>query len=106
MSVTPETLVRHELIGLAVRVEDATQPELLGLAGRVVDETQQTLVVRPPVSGQGRLGDATERARRIPKAGTTFVFTLEDGTNVLVDGERLVERPARRTEQRGVSAWV
>ncbi|TSD15958.1 ribonuclease P [Haloglomus irregulare] len=105
---TPETLPRHELIGLPVRVADATHDGYVGLGGRVVDETTRTLAVDG--SGTG--------VRQVPKAAATFEFRLP-GTGddapahgargadqfVTVAGERLVARPARRTEHRGDSIW-
>jgi RNase P/RNase MRP subunit p29 len=61
---TPGTLPRHGLIGLPVRVADATHDGYVGLAGRVVDETKRTLAVDD--SGAG--------VRQIPKAAATFEF--------------------------------
>ena len=103
MSATAHTLTRHELVGLAVTVTDARNPDLVGIDGTVIHESEHTLRVRP---GEPPLGDPAERARQVPKHGTAFVFTLADGTTVEVAGERLVARPARRTEQRGDSPWV
>ncbi len=102
MTITPQTLTRHELHGLAVTVADASNPDLVGLAGRVIRETTHTLTIRP---GAAPLGDVTARERQVPKADTTFTFELPDGA-VTVAGERLVARPALRTEQTGVSPWV
>lgn len=45
MALTPETLTRHELIGLRVRVADAPNPDRIGIAGRIVAETMGTFVV-------------------------------------------------------------
>lgn len=103
MTRTPQSIARHELNGLAVEIVAAEDPTLVGLAGRVIEESMNTLVVRP---GEPPLGDPEERSRRVPKRGTTFAFTLSDGTIVRVDGERLVARPARRTEMGGASPWV
>jgi RNase P/RNase MRP subunit p29 len=61
MPLTPETLTRHELIGLPFRVADAPNPDLVGISGRVVSETMRTFVVATD-SGE----------KRLPKAGTTF----------------------------------
>lgn len=95
MAVTPASLVRHELIGLAVRVVGADDPTRVGLEGRVVDETMHTLRV-----------ESVDRVRTVPKAGTTFAFELpDDGRTVTVEGDRLVARPARRTETAGGSTW-
>ncbi len=95
MALTPDTLVRHELIGLEVRVVDAPNPDLIGLAGAIHVETARTLVL---VTDAG--------TKQVPKAGTTFRFTLPDGTAVEVEGDRIVAPPARRTERGGDSAWV
>ncbi|QCC49722.1 ribonuclease P protein component 1 [Halapricum salinum] len=112
MTRTPETLARHELIGLDVRVVAASNPDLLDVDGEVVMETTNTLHVeradrawpaRDDVPRDGRAGNA--RATQVPKAGTTFTFTLEDGQRVRIEGERLVARPARRTEHTGDSTW-
>ena len=125
MALTPETLARHELNGLCVRVVAAPNPDLVGIGGRVVSETTKTLSIR-----EG------SRVRRVPKSGTTFEFEIEvpssttdeaaaaregvgiaedpvrasghagdAATHVTVDGDRLLSRPARRTETTGDSKW-
>ena len=97
--LAPETLVRHELAGLSVRVVDAAHEGYVGIEGRVVDETANTLLVEDD-SG----------VMRVQKAGTTFEFALDgdreaETSYVVVEGERLVARPARRTELTGDSKW-
>jgi len=92
--MTPESLPRHELAGLAVRVAAARNPDLVGIEGTVRDETMKTLLVAA--------GDAG--VKRVPKAGTTFRFALEDA-DVLVEGDRLLARPAQRSETQGGSLW-
>lgn len=94
MPVTPETLPRHELVGLTCRVVAAENPDLIGLDGRVVVETKKTLGL-----------DGGTRVRTVPKAGTTFEFTLPDGQCAVVVGDRLVARPARRTEANKGKIW-
>ena len=65
MARTPETIARHELIGLPVRVADASSVDFVDLCGRIVSETAQTLVV------------ATDSGdKRVPKADTAFEFAL------------------------------
>jgi len=104
MPRTPATLPRHELIGLPVRVERAANPDRRGIEGTVVMETTNTLSIE-----RGR------RTWQVPKAGATFAFDLPgeaggspdvgEPCTVIVEGERLVARPARRTERRGESTW-
>jgi ribonuclease P protein subunit POP4 len=90
--MNPRTLPRHELAGLRVEVVDSPNADLVGTSGEVVDETTNTLLV------------AGDRVRQVPKAAATFRFTLHD-TRVRVDGERLVARPARRTETTTSHTW-
>jgi ribonuclease P protein subunit POP4 len=96
MALDPATLPRHELVGLHVEVVEATDSGLVGIAGEVVRETANTLGIEPSRNG---------RVRQVPKEAATFRFTLEDGQRVVVEGERLVARPAERTERRGDSTW-
>ena len=67
MPLTPETLTRHELNGLPVRVVAATNPDLVGIEGRVVAETRGTLSVA-----------SADRVRQVPKQGSKFEFALTD----------------------------
>jgi ribonuclease P protein subunit POP4 len=94
MALEPATLPRHELVGLRAEVVESTDPGLVGVAGEVVRETTKTLGIE---SGSGRV-------RQVPKAAATFRFTVDD-ERVVVEGERLVARPAERTERRGDSTW-
>jgi len=90
---TPETLTRHELVGLSAEVVDATNPDLVGVGGEVVGETTDTL----DIERDGRL-------RQVPKAAATFAVDLPAG-RVRVAGERLVGRPAERSERRSDPIW-
>ena len=68
---TPETLPRHELVGLYVEVVEASDPGMVGISGRVVSETTNTLLI-------AGTADSTSREWQVPKAGTTFEFALTD----------------------------
>ena len=71
MGLTPETLARHELVGLRVEVVEASDPGMVGISGRVVSETTNTLIVEGVVDG-------SSREWQVPKAGTKFEFALTD----------------------------
>lgn len=122
MTLTPETLPRHELVGLHVRVAESTDPTRVGIEGRVVRETMRTLVVRSssgervvPKAGstfEFRLDDTDEAAAGLKAAGTASepvsgeTHTAGDGAAyVTVDGRLLLSRPARRTENGVDSKW-
>lgn len=94
MALTAETVVRHELVGLGVAVVAASNPDLSGIEGEVVAETTRMLGIETG----GRVVD-------VPKADATFEWMLPSGEQVRTDGEVLVARPARRTEQTGDSTW-
>ena len=98
MPLTPETLVRHELVGLDVEVVDAGNDDAVGISGSVVMETTEMLTIERPQ-------ERADRVWHVPKDDATFVFTLDDGQRVRVEGERLVARPARRTANAGDSKW-
>ncbi|NKE35561.1 ribonuclease P protein component 1 [Natronococcus sp. JC468] len=87
MALTPETLPRHELNGLPVRVVESDDASRVGLEGRVVVETTNTLSVEvcvPPEAERDRGGNAAEcgegasRVVMVPKSGSTFEFAITD----------------------------
>ena len=119
MALTPETIVRHELNGLCVRVVEAANADLIGIEGRVVAETTNTLHIECTQRDE-------DQVKQVPKVGAVFEFVLtddaaiaekavgstskrecscDDVAYVTVDGARLLSRPARRSEQRGISPW-
>jgi ribonuclease P protein subunit POP4 len=93
IAITPQNLIRHELIGLSVKVTEATDPTMRGVHGSVVDETKNTLSIL-----------ATTGTILVPKNIAIFRFKLPGGTLVDVDGNRLVARPENRLKTR-VRRW-
>jgi len=89
MSVTPYNLVRHELVGLKVKIEKSTDPTQKGITGRVIDETYNTFKI------ETRDGEKT-----VVKGNCVFVFTLPDKTKVQVDGKLLISRPEDRIKKK------
>ncbi|MEM2021937.1 MAG: ribonuclease P protein subunit [Zestosphaera sp.] len=88
MKRSARNLKYHELAGLEVRVISHTDSSLTNVLGCVVGETRNVLKV---------LKDG--RIIHVPKAGGVFTFKLENGTNVLVDGDALVGRPEDRMKR-------
>jgi ribonuclease P protein subunit POP4 len=89
MGITPQNIVRHELIGLSVQIKESTDPTQRGLRGKVVDETYNTLRI-----------EAKNKELTIPKTNTIFIFTLPNGVKVKVNGKLLVGRPEDRIKKR------
>ncbi len=88
MALTPETLPRHELNGLPVRVVESDDDGREGLEGRVVVETTNTLSIEvcvPQSVERDRGGDTAERREdggsrvvMVPKSGSVFEFAITD----------------------------
>jgi len=88
MPITPQTLVRHELISLAVKIAKSTD-STQGLSGKVIDETYSTLRI------ETKGGEKT-----VIKENCVFIFTLPNKQKVEVDGKLLVSRPEDRIKKK------
>jgi ribonuclease P protein subunit POP4 len=88
MAITPQNVVRHELIGLNVKVYDSKDPTQRGLSGKVVDESFNTLTIES--GGIDRV---------VVKSNCTFIFTLPDRKKVKVEGTVIVGRPEDRIKK-------
>ncbi len=86
--IKPENIVRHELIGLRVKVYKARNRCLEGIEGIVVDETKNMLIV-----------ETKKGEKMIPKKGTIFHFYLNDKV-VEVDGDVIAFRPEDRIKRK------
>lgn len=82
-----ENLHMHELTGLRVRVVLATDGGMVGMEGTVMNETRETLVIE---EGHERI---------VPKRGTTFEFTLDDGSTSVLEGDTIAYRPEDRIKR-------
>jgi len=85
--MSPQSILRHEVIGLKVRIAKTKNRELVGLAGKVVDETKNTLTI-----------SNGSRSMIVPKDTAMFYFHLPTGEIVGVDGRRLVGRSEDRVK--------
>jgi len=89
MPITPYNIVRHELIGLRVKIKQSKDPTLEGVSGKVIDETYKTINV-----------ETKDREKIVPKEICTFVFTLPSKTKVEVEGKLLISRPEDRIKKK------
>ena len=89
MSISPENIARHELIGLRVTIAESTDPGQSGLSGCIVDETRNTFLLE------------TQRGiKRIPKMNTSLIFDLPKGQRVKITGSILISQPENRINKR------
>ncbi len=87
--ITPQNVIRHELIGLHVRVVRSSNPRQAGISGIIVDESRNMLVIM-----------TRNGIRRIQKKFSLFELHLPDDTRVVVDGSVLVLQPEKRISMR------
>ncbi|WP_456471959.1 ribonuclease P protein component 1 [Methanocaldococcus sp.] len=85
---TPYNILRHELIGLKVKIVDSKNKSMVGIEGRVVDETRNMLII-----------ETDKKIVKIPKEIATFLFYL-DNCKVKVDGRLLIGRPEERLKKK------
>ena len=89
MNQNPESLARHELIGLEMLVASSSNPGQIGLSGQIVDETRNTFLL-----------ETKAKVLRLAKKNTNLIFTLPDGQNVRVCGSVLISQPENRISKR------
>ncbi|HMK54118.1 MAG TPA: ribonuclease P protein component 1 [Methanobacteriaceae archaeon] len=88
--ITPQNIMRHELVGLIVKITESSHQGFTGLEGKVVNETKNTLT----------LEDGKGMEKIIPKNTATFNFKLPDGSTVEIEGKIIVSRPEDRIKKR------
>lgn len=86
---TPENLVRHELIGLKVKVIESLNEKNVGISGKVIDETRNMIIIEKN----------SRKEVKLAKDGNVFVFYL-GGQKVRIDGKVLVGRPEDRIKKK------
>jgi ribonuclease P protein subunit POP4 len=95
MPITAKNAVRHELIGLKVKVEKSSDSRHEKLRGKVIDESYNIL----RIEGKRR-GEKRPKEKSIPKRNSIFIFTLPNGVNIEIDGRLLVGRPEDRIKKK------
>jgi ribonuclease P protein subunit POP4 len=90
MPINERNIVRHELIGLEVKIAKSTDPTQKGVKGKVIDETYNTIKIETK-EGKEKI---------IPKGNSIFIFTLPNKTKVQVDGKLLISRPEDRIKKK------
>ena len=93
MPITPQNLVRHELIGLKMKVKDSPDKTQKGISGKIIDESYNTFKI-----------ETLKKEKTVTKGISIFIFTLPDKTKVQVDGKLLVSRPEDRIKKK-IPRW-
>jgi ribonuclease P protein subunit POP4 len=83
--ISPQNVLRHELIGLDILVSVAKNPLHKGLYGYIIDETKNLLIIETP-----------RGIKRIPKLHSRFQLHLPGSDIVEIDGSVMVLAPEKR----------
>lgn len=91
--ITSDNLVRHEFIGLKVKVV-SLKNKSLDLNGIVIDETKNTIKIEVETSKNHF------EEKMIPKKHSIFQFEIPNGEIIEIDGNILSIRPEDRIKKR------
>jgi len=83
--IAPGNILKHELIGLNVKIVNSKNEQIVGIKGKVIDETKNILTIAN-----------SNAKRKIPKDIAIFQFKLPKGTVVNLHGSKLIGRPENR----------
>lgn len=86
--ITRKNLLYSTFIGLEVEIVNSSQRHLLGLKGTITDETKNLLII-----------ESKGKEVKVPKVSSTFLFTVEDGDKVEVQGKKIAFRPHERPKK-------
>ena len=86
--ITRKNLLYSTFIGLEVEITNSSQRHLVGLKGTITDETKNLLII-----------ETKGKEVKVPKVSSTFLFTVEDGGKVEVQGKKIAFRPHERPKK-------
>ncbi|OLS30736.1 MAG: Ribonuclease P protein component 1 [Candidatus Thorarchaeota archaeon AB_25] len=94
MKLTPQNIVRHELVGLSTHIVESKDPNHVCKKGVILSESKEMIQI------------STERGTiSVPKGICVFDMTLPDDTVVRIDGGLLRGRPEDRMKKRLNRSW-
>jgi ribonuclease P protein subunit POP4 len=91
--ITVDNLIRHELLGLEIRVNGSTNKNQNKLSGIIVNETKNTFVIY-----------RNRKEKILSKNESNLIFNL-DGNLVEINGKTLIGRPEDRVKKKSKRNW-
>ena len=88
MTITPENIVNHEIVGLHAVIQDSSDVTLCGVAGRIVSETKNTFYIRDSSHDTRTLQVAKKVAKKIQ--------LVTDSGVCFISGSSLIGKPEDR----------
>ncbi len=94
MKITPQNIVRHELVGLPTHIVESKDPGHVCRKGIILNESKEMIQID---TGIGTIV--------VPKGICVFDMTLPDSSIVRIDGKLLRGRPEDRMKKRLNRSW-
>jgi ribonuclease P protein subunit POP4 len=94
MRITPQNIVKHELVGLSTHVVESKDPNHVCRKGVILGESKEMIQI-----------GTQEGTIAVPKEICVFDMTLPDSTVVRIDGVLLRGRPEDRMKKRLNRSW-
>jgi ribonuclease P protein subunit POP4 len=94
MRITPQNIVKHEIVGLSTHIVESKDPGHVCREGVIIDESKEMIRI-----------DTEKGPILVPKSICVFDMTLPDGVIVRLDGELLKGRPEDRIKKRLNRSW-
>lgn len=92
--ITPQNLIRHELVGLDAKVSECNDKRCIGISGCIIDETKDMILM---MSDLNKIW--------LAKNKMTLDITIPSGDVVRVFGERISGRPEDRIRKKVPAKW-
>ncbi len=86
--ITSKNIIKHELIGLPVKILKSTDKGKERLEGKVADESQNMLIIKTDTG-----------FKKVQKEGTIFRFFFKEEA-VDIDGDVLLSKPEERIKNK------
>lgn len=84
---TVHNMLKHEFVGLQIKITNSKNKMLIGLQGKIVNETRNTLTLK--------VGESLKKVLK-----TQVMFEVNLGKDVFeVDGKKIVGRPEDRLKR-------
>lgn len=88
--ITPENVIRHELIGLECKVVSAKNKTQSGIKGKIIDETRKILSI-----------ETAKGLKHVPKQGSVIRLNLREcGKVVEIQCDQLIAKPEDRIKKK------
>jgi ribonuclease P protein subunit POP4 len=88
MTINPQDILKHEIIGLPARIVESSDPTMEGINGTIVFETRNTILIRKD-----------SRIRQAAKKAIKKMRLQMDSSACFISGSALIGRPEDRVSR-------